>query len=383
MPWALERPGPALAAGIGIRGDTHEGLARDAIRLRARLLAAGLSAAAQVSTASGVLRARIRPDLAAQWAPGHDTTALPSPLAGTGRRLEREILVALLLAPRQVDFPSLDEFDSALRIRRDSVAIAARAALAFDCEERRPAEFWRRDPQGRFVLRRGRCLLQALERAIDPGADAIPYAFGCYRATEYVMLLAIAREAARCNPALLERLRGRFERRPIQSREFHETLLREHGTVESPLPARWFVPGDRVWFRNPDERSADAEGFEGSWVIYLGGGRFGNFWERGRPFTLERKCVEIHYWRDGVVTGPDGRLRVDEARVAQLAGRTLADPAALATVMARMQRWRDPRGVYAEGGCMDRTRESARWVRPGTCDIDVPPARSVTAVGTS
>jgi hypothetical protein len=43
------------------------------------------------------------------------------------------------------------------------------------------------------------------------------------------------------------------------------TLLREHGTVESPLPARWFVPGDRVWFRNPDERSADAEGFEGSW----------------------------------------------------------------------------------------------------------------------
>ncbi len=112
------------------------------------------------------------------------------------------------------------------------------------------------------------------------------------------MLLAIAREAARCN---------------------------------APLPARWFVPGDRVWFRNPDERSADAAGFEGSWVVYLGAGRFSDFWERGRPFTLERKCVEIHHWRD-------------------------------------------PRGVYDEGGCMDRTRESARWVRPGTSDIDVPPA---------
>jgi hypothetical protein len=340
------------------------------------LLAAGLSAAVQVSTASGLLRARIRPDLASAWAPGHDTTALPARLVGTdrGARLDREILVALLLAPERVDFPSVDEFDSALRIRRDTVAIAARAALAFDCEERRPAAFWRRDRAGRFVLGRGRCLMEALQRAIEPEPDGSTHAFGCYRATEYVMLLAIAREAARCNPELLARLRERFERRPIQSREFHETLLQEHGTVDSPLPARWFVPGDRVWFRNPDERSADVEGFEGSWVIYLGGGRFGNFWERGRPFTLERKCVEIHHWRDCVVAGPDARPRVDEARVAHLAARTLADREALAAVLARMQRWRDPRGVYADGGCMDRTRESARWVRPDTCDIHVRPA---------
>jgi hypothetical protein len=375
VPWALERPDPALASGIGIRGDTHDGLARDAIRLRARLLATGLSAAVQVSTASGVLRARVRPELAAGWAPGHDTTALPPALAGSGAgmRLDREILVALLLAPERIDFPSLDEFDSALRIRRDTVAIAARAALAFDCDERRPAAFWRRDREGRFVLRRGRCLIEALRHAVEPDADGAPHAFGCYRATEYVMLLAIAREAARCNPALLERLRARFERRPIQSREFHDALLREHGTLDAPLPARWFVPGDRVWFRNPDERSADAEGFEGSWVIYLGGGRFSNFWERGRPFTLVRKCVEIHHWRDCVVEDPDGRLRIDEPRVARLAERTLADPEALASVLARMQRWRDVRGVYAEGGCMDRTRESARWIRPGTCDIEVAP----------
>jgi hypothetical protein len=373
MPWALERPDPALATGIGIRGDTHDGLARDATRLRARLLAAGLSAAAQVSTTTGTLRARIRPELAAGWAPGHDTTALPAPLAGPGARLDREILVALLLAPERIDFPSLDEFDSALRIRRDTVTIAAGATLAFGCEERRPAEFWRRDRAGRFALRGGRCLLEALQRAIDPDPTGSPHAFGCYRATEYVMLLAIAREAARCNAPLLERLRGRFRRRPIQSREFHDTLLREHGTIESPLPARWFVPGDRVWFRNPDERSADAEGFEGSWVIYLGAGRFSNFWERGRPFTIERKCVEIHHWRDAVVTEADGRLGIDETRVAQLAERTLADPDALAPVLERMQRWRDPRGVYAEGGCMDRTRESARWIRPGTCDIDVAP----------
>ena len=133
------------------------------------------------------------------------------------------------------------------------------------------------------------------------------------------------------------------------------------------------MPGDRVWFRNPDERSADAEGFEGSWVVYLGGGLFANFWERDRPFTLERKCVEIHHWRHCVVTDASGALRIDEDEVDRLAARTFADPDALAVVLDRMQRWRDVRGVYADGGCLDRTRESPRFVRPGTCDIEVRP----------
>jgi len=376
MPWALERPDPALATGIGIRGDTHDGLARDATRLRARLLAAGLSSAAQVSTASGLLRARIRPDLASSWAPRHDTTALPAPIVGTddGVRLDREILVALLLAPERIDFPSLDEFDSALRIRRDTVAIAGRAALAFDCDERRPAGFWKRDRAGRFVLGRGRCLLEALQRAIEPEPDGSTYAFGCYRATEYVMLLAIAREAARCNPGLLARLRERFERRPIQSREFHETLLQEHGTVEAPLPARWFVPGDRVWFRNPDERSADVEGFEGSWVIYMGGGLFSNFWKHEQPYTLEDKCIEIFHWRDGAYQDEHQEWQMDEARVEACVAATQADAAARTRVLQRMMRLRDPQGVYAEGGCLDASREQPKSVWPQRCALQVQPA---------
>jgi hypothetical protein len=373
MPWAHERPQPDLAAGIGIEAGSRGRLAHDATRLREYLLALGLSASVEVSTSTGVLRARIRPEVAGRWAPDHDTTCLGATLAAIdqARQLERETLVSLLLAPERIGFPSLDEFCSSLRMRLDTASIAAAAALAFDCDERRPADFWRRDAQGRFVLRRGRCLVEALARSLQPAPDEPPYGFGCYRATEYVMLLAIVREARRCNPALFERLGARWERKPIQSREFHESLLREYGTTESPLPARWFVPGDRVWFRNPDERSADAEGFEGSWVIYLGGGRFGNFWERGRPFTLQRKCVEIHHWRDSTFVDGAGRLRVDESRVAQLTAQTLAEPDALAAVMARMQRWRDPRGTYAEGGCLDRTREAPRWVRPATCDIEM------------
>ena len=375
MPWAMERADPAHAAGIRIGGDPQGRLAHDAIRFRERLLGLGLTGAVEVSTSTGRLRARIHPEVAARWAPGHDTTGLAArlPQVGDGRELARETLVALLLAPEGVEFPSLAELLSAVRMRLDMVAIARDATLAFDCDERRPRTYWRRDAEGRFLLRRGHCLMAALERAVRPAVGEAPYAFGCYRATEYVMLLAIAREAARCHPALLAALRERSERRPSQSREFHETLLREHGTTESPLPARWFVPGDRVWFRNPDERSADAEGFEGSWVVYLGGGLFANFWERDRPFTLERKCVEIHHWRHCVVTDASGALRIDEDEVDRLAARTFADPDALAVVLDRMQRWRDVRGVYADGGCLDRTRESPLFVRPGTCDIEVRP----------
>ena len=135
------------------------------------------------------------------------------------------------------------------------------------------------------------------------------------------------------------------------------------------MPPCWFVPGDRVWFRNPDGHSADAEGFEGSWVIYVGDGLFSNFWKRDAPFTLDRKCVEIYHWRDATFAGSDGVLQVDETEVARRVLATEADPEALRGVLEQMKRWRDPRGVYRDGGCMDRTRECARWVLPESCDI--------------
>jgi hypothetical protein len=373
-----QRPDAGRHGGIRLRaGDTHRATEACAHRLRALLAGHGLAAHVECTTSDGTVRARLRPDFAARLAPDSDTTGLDRGLddaCGADRRaLERETLCALLLAPDAIELPDAEALESALRVRGSTVAAARDAELAFDCDERRPPAYWTRDDEERFVLRPGCCLVEALREALLPAPGQVPHAFGCYRATEYVMMLAIAQEAAHSNPALLERLTERTRRRPIQSREFHDVLLREHGTMDAPLPARWFVPGDRVWFRNPDERSADASGFEGSWVIYLGGGLFGNFWERGRPFTLTRKCVEIHHWRDAAWTDRDGLMRIDETLVAQRAEATLADPEALARVLERMQRWRDPRGVYAEGGCLDRTRESVRDVPTGCCDIAFSP----------
>jgi hypothetical protein len=63
---------------------------------------------------------------------------------------------------------------------------------------------------------------------------------------------------------------------------------------------------------------------------------------------------------------------MNEAIVAAKVAETAANPAALAQVVARMSRLRDGRGVYADGGCIDFSREFARNVCPGTADIVVP-----------
>jgi hypothetical protein len=51
----------------------------------------------------------------------------------------------------------------------------------------------------------------------------------------------------------------------------------------------------------------------------------------------------------------------------------LNDPAERQRILAVMERYREPRGVYTEaGGCIDTTREFARWVRPGKTDLVLP-----------
>ena len=48
------------------------------------------------------------------------------------------------------------------------------------------------------------------------------------------------------------------------------------------------------------------------------------------------------------------------------------DPAARAQVLERMVRMRDPKGVYAQGGCIDTTREYPRSVSPDHCELVLP-----------
>lgn len=370
---------PAIG-GIVLRGAQAGEATRHAVleRLGAADLISQVQAESGQDAQGPWVRLWLVPATAQAWAPGFDTMGLAHRLGlRTQERdndVQREILVTMLLAPTSFELPSVDELESAIHIRRNIVHAARRTTLAFDTEAaERPEDCWTYDEDKGFTLLPGVPLIDALVKTTQPEVSGRLYSFSCYRATEYVTLLGIAQELARSNAELFERLQSVWRQRAIMSEEFHTVFLREHGTMQAPVPPLYYVPGDRVWFRNPDEASADACGFEGSWVMYLGGGLFTNFWKQHQPYSLVSKCVEIYHWRHGLYRDAQGEARIDEEHIKPLIAATLADPAELAKVMARMTRWREPRGVYTDaGGCMDTTREFARWVRPGTTDMPIP-----------
>lgn len=365
-----------ICQGVLIRGTLQPQAILDQFDLQD--LAVHMCSAPGTDAAGAYVQLSIDPEQAALWAPGYDTLALTHSLhldtEGRVADLVREIVVAMLLSPVAFEFPSVQEFISAVRIRRNTVQAARQTTLDFRTRDaERPTDCWAYDEDRGFVVLPGVSLINALAKATQPQVSGALYSFSCYRASEYVILLALAQELAECNLPLLAQLQTLWEQRPIKSGEFHEVFLREQGSMQEPLPPKYFVPGDRTWFRNPDGKSAEASGFEGSWVMYLGGGLFNNFWACDKPYTLERKCVEIYHWRHGLYWDADGEERIDEIKVAPLIEATLNNPAKLQDVLARMQRYREPRGVYtAAGGCIDTTREFARWVCPGTSDLLLP-----------
>lgn len=344
-----------------------------------RLSELGLGDTVKLGAEAEGLRLALSPQQALALAPGHDTLSLHENSAFYGldarAALMRETLLALLLGPQAAVFPNVDEWWSALRMRVNVAQAARRTELSFStADAERPDDCWRYRRETGFTIRPGSPLIAALRKTTQPEAGGPVYSFSCYRATEYVLLLGLAEELALSNPDLLAELQTRWERKAIQSGLFHDVFLKEEGSLAQPLPPRYYVPGDRVWFRNPDAASSDASGYEGSWTFYLGQGEFANLWHRERPFTLASKCIEVFHWRDALYFDEEGEQRIDEDKVAACVAGTEANPVRREQILQRMLRLRDGKGVYAAGGCIDATREHLRWVRPGTADLVVPAA---------
>ena len=377
---------PSLAiAGIHLHAAAADALAAASYRFLVQLEQLGLQDAVDTGEFAAqngtgmVRRFRLTAGLAAKWAPGLDTLGLAERLqldtVNSTDDLEREILLAMLLSPVAFEFPSHEELASAVRVRRNIVLAARKTALEFHTTEvNRPEDCWTYSEDDGFTVRPGYALIPALEKATQPEASGKLYSFSCYRATEYVILLAIAQELETCNPPLLAALQQRWEKSAIMSGKFHDVFLREYGSMEEPLPPKYYVPGDRLWFRNPDEHSSDVSGYEGSWVFYIGNGLFTNFWKREQPYTLTAKCLELFHWRHATYTDDAGELRIDETIVEAGVKASSADPAETARILALMLRMREPKGIYESGGCIDTSREYPRWMRPGTSDMALPPA---------
>jgi hypothetical protein len=329
------------------------------------------------SASRATVQARLSDQAFAKWTPEFDTLRLATTIRefygpNVSDPLEKETLLAMLACPIGFDYPSVEESESSFRIRVNIARAASKTFLSFDAYgAERPDDYWHYDEEKGFLIKQGMPLIEALRLATQPGESGTVYSFSCYRATEYVVALGIAQEAHRVNPKLMRRLQTQAERRAIRSGEFHEVFMKEYGSREKPLPPKYYVAGDRVWFKNPDPESANALGFEGSWLFYIGNGLFSDFWKRDKAFTLELKCLEIYHWRDSTYQDEQGVHWMDEQRVQQHMRQTEQSPEKIAEIMSKMQRIQDGRGVYADGGCIDPSREYTRWVRPKSCDIQL------------
>jgi hypothetical protein len=320
---------------------------------------------------------RMKNEWVSSFAADNDTLQLCQHLTldthGNSSDLEREILLAMLLSPVPFKFPSFEELTSSVRIRKNIVLAARNTTLDFHTTEaERPADFWTYNEDTGFTILPGKSLVSALRKATQPDESGILYSFSCYRATEYVILLGMAQELEKCNPPLFQKLQQQWETKAIMSRNFHEIFMLEYGSMTEPLPQRFYVPGDRIWFRNPDKDSAEITGYEGSWVFYLGGGLFTNFWKSNAPYTLTSKCVEIYHWRNATWRDPAGELQMDESIVDKRVRSSLSNPAEVEIIMKQMLKYREPLDVNINGGCIDTTREYPRYVCPGTSDIALP-----------
>ncbi len=292
------------------------------------------------------------------------TSFLRTPRSDLEQTLISEIILAMALSPTLMVFESEQELKSNLRMRCTVVKLASRTELNFDTSSiTRPQAYWIYTKENGFLLRQGVSLADGLERALCPDVSGFTYAFSCQRASEYLILYAVVCELQKVNKTGLNDVEQQWRKRALTGDDFLFRFLEERGTRDNPMPMGYYIPGDRIWFKNPDDHSSDIEGFEGSWVIYLGGGRFCNLWDRERPYTLEEKCLEIYYWSQCVEVSPAGVPWMNEEVVKERVQLALNAPAIKHPILQKMMVYRDPAGVYADGGCIDLSRDSFSAVR--------------------
>ena len=299
-----------------------------------------------------------------EYCPDFDTSAISTAHAvdastDAHQGIVAETLLAMALSPQPLVFHNARELISNIRMRFHAVNIASRTELSFDTNSiTRPQAYWVYTKENGFLLRQGVSLAEGIERALCPDVSGYTYSFSCQRASEYLMLYAVVSELRKVNKEALQATEAQWRKRALTGDDFLFRFLEERGTRENPMPMRYYIPGDRIWFKNPDDHSSDIEGFEGSWVIYLGSGRFCNLWDRERPYTLEEKCLEIYYWSQCVEVSPAGIPWMNEAVVKERVQLALNDSAIQNPILQKMMVYRDPAGVYADGGCIDLSRDS-------------------------
>lgn len=163
------------------------------------------------------------------------------------------------------------------------------------------------------------------------------YSIGCYTATKLVMIHGVLDYYARIkkSPTDLAEIERRLmandsdplvriEPRAVWAFEedFDASELWQKGKLlemRYNIPARNFVPGDWGYLLNTEPITAKKIGYEGSNAIYLGRGKFDDYYnDHNHSYLFREKLDEVYQWRNKVFS-----RRRDMAKVHPLTERDI------------------------------------------------------------
>lgn len=243
------------------------------------------------------------------------------PTAQGGHRVvlttsKKEILLALMQKGRETRFEgkacNVQALADEVGVRQNTAAWAE--SVTWTWPNGGPARW---NPR---YWRRGKLLdPRAMRRAImDAFLQPQHYAIGCYTATKLVIVQGQLDYFARVRPD------------PEKLRAVEQRLMRDGAPLSFIEPGRmWFfeddvtaqdlqrqgkiirlidgvaitnfVPGDWAYFLNTDPDSYAMTGYEGSNAIYLGRGKFDDYYnDNNHAYTYAEKMQEVYQWRNGV-----------------------------------------------------------------------------------
>lgn len=226
---------------------------------------------------------------------------------------KKEIILALLHPGRTTDMPcDVDALREHVDLRQNVVAWTERLTWTF--------------PDGTAASWNKRYWKEGTPRnkqdTVAAVADAFlrqeAYSIGCYTASKLVYVQAALDYYARLNPqeqklsSVLNCLWS--DKDPLVGVEpeamwffeadFNPKKKDRPGKLTyllQDVAPENFVPGDWVYMLNPDPVSYAKAGYEGSNAIYLGRGKFDDYYnDHNHSYTYTEKLDEVYQWRNGV-----------------------------------------------------------------------------------
>lgn len=244
---------------------------------------------------------------------------LPS-IAGTHNKVvtvsEKEIVLALMQHGRLTEFSgeqcSAQVFIDHVKIRQNTVAWIESLEWIWPNggKAKWNKKYWKKGTPLRGVT--------PSVAIADVFENQHKYTIGCYTATKLAMIHGILDYYHRIkkSPLDVSRIEQRLlidseplvdlEPRAFWSFEsdFDFSELWQNGKLlemQYNIPAQNLVPGDWVYLRNTDLKTKDKIGYEGSNAIYLGRGKFDDYYnDHNHSYSLHEKLNEVFQWRNGV-----------------------------------------------------------------------------------